>query len=208
MHLSNAFQIPQCRAEISKSHANYVGALVRLAMGAGLNHDSSGPGKSPVDCQVRRLLWHQICFLDVLTAEAQGPHTAIHDDQFDTPLPLNVKDDALGRPDYESFPTPIWTDATLSIIRYECSMLHRLVSKQRLAMDLGQTDLKTVQHLISAQKVRIERQYLQYLDEAIPIQRYAKLIGQLFTARFDALLLHRHSHFDVNTELPAGVRET
>lgn len=87
-------------------------------------------------------------------------------------------------------------------------MLHRLVSRERLAMDLGQTDLKTVQHLVSAQKVRIERQYLQYLDESVPIQRYAKLIGQLFTARFDALLLHRHSHFDVNTELPAGVRET
>ena len=177
-------------------------------MGADLNHDPSDPGKNPIDCQVRRLLWHEICFLDLLTAEVQGPHTAIHDDQYDTSLPLNINDDALGRPNYESAPAPIWTDATLSIIRSECSMIHRLVSRQRLLMDLGQTDLKTVQHLVSAQKTRIERQYFQYLDEAIPIQRYAKLIGQLFTARFDALLLHKNSHFDVNTELPAAVRET
>ena len=180
--------------------------LVRLAMSAGLNRDPSGPGMNAIDCQVRRLLWHQICFLDVLTAEAQGPQSAIRDDQFNTSLPLNIKDDALGRPN-ESISASFWTDATFSIIRYECCMVHRLILGQRTALDLGQTDLKTVQHLINVEKSRIERQYLQYLDDAVPIQRCAKLVGRLFTARFDGMLLRRHSQFDVNTELHGSERE-
>lgn len=204
-------QIPQCRAEISRSHTVYVGALIRLAMGAGLNRDASGPKMDPVDCQVRRLLWHQICFLDLLTAEGQGPQPVIRDDEFDTRLPRNINDDAFDRPDNKSVPASGWTDATFSVIRYECCMVHRLISRQRLATDNGQTDLrdlKTVQHLVSVQKLRIEHQYLQYLDEAIPIQRCAKLVGRLFTTRFDAILFHKYSQFDVNTELQIDLRET
>ncbi|CAD6586126.1 MAG: hypothetical protein ASARMPRED_002448 [Alectoria sarmentosa] len=205
------YLIPQCRTEISRSHTVYVGALIRLAMGAGLNRDASDPKMDPVDCQVRRLLWHQICFLDLLTAEGQGLQPVIRDDEFDTRLPRNINDDAFDRPDNKSVPASGWTDATFSIIRYECCMVHRLISRQRLATDNGQTDLrdlKTVQHLVSVQKLRIEHQYLQYLDEAIPIQRCAKLIGRLFTTRFDAILFHKYSQFDVNTELQTDLRET
>ena len=86
-------------------------------------------------------------------------------------------------------------------------MVHRLIIGQRTALDLGQTDLKTVQHLINVEKSRIERQYLQYLDDAVPIQRCAKLVGRLFTARFDGMILRRHSQFDINTELHGSERE-
>lgn len=206
-------KITLCRAEISRSHAVYVAALIRLGRGAGLNRDASGPEMDPIDCQVRRLLWHQISFLELLTAEAQGPHPAVYHADFSTPLPLNIQDETLGRRNNDSISTSgwtdalPWTDATLSIIRSECCMLQRLVIGQRLRNQNGQTDLNTVQHLINVQKTRIERQYLQNLDEAIPIQRCAKLIGQLFNARCDAILLHRHSRFDVNTGLHADVRE-
>ena len=160
----------------------------------------------PIDCQVRRLLWHQICFLDLLAAEAQGHQPVIRCDEFETPLPLDIKDDALDRPN-ESIPALGWTDATFSIIRYECYMVHRLIFEQGLAIENGQTNLKNVQHLVSVQRVRIERQYLQYLDEAIPIQRCAKIVGRLLTARFDAILLHRHSQADVKTELQSDIKE-
>ena len=199
-------QIPQCRAEISKSHTVYVGMLIRLAMNAGLNRDPSGPGMNPIDCQVRRLLWHQICFLDILIAEAQGPRSAIRDNQFNTSLPLNVRDDALGRPN-ASVSASFWTDATFSIIRYECCRVHRLILAQRSALSLGQTDFKALENLVNGEKTRIERQYLQYLDEAVPIQRCAKLVARLFIARFDAIHLRSHSQFDINAELQAGERE-
>ena len=200
-------KIPQCRAEISKSHTVYVGALIRLAMSAGLNRDPNGAGMNPIDCQVRRLLWHQICVLDVLIVEAQGPQLAIRDEHFDTALPLNIKDDALGQPNSKSVTASFWTDTTFSIILYECYMVHRFILEQRSAIDLGHTDLDFVQHRVSRHKKRIESEYLQYLDETILIQRCAKLVGQLLTAKFDAILLHRHSPFDMNTELQADVRE-
>lgn len=176
-------------------------------MTAGLNRDPSGAGLSPVDCQVRRLLWHQVCFLDVLTAEAQGHESAIRDDQHNTALPLNVNDDTLGWPNDDSVSRPFWTDATFSIIRYECYILHRLILGQRKAIEHRHTNLKTVQDLVDAQKTRIERQYLQYLDENIPIQRCAKLVGRVFLARFDEFMLRRHSQFNVNTELQGDVRD-
>ena len=201
-------QIPQCRAEISKSHTAYIGMLSRLARVAGLNRDASSPEMDPVDCQVRRLLWHQIHFLDSLVPEAQGSQPSIRSDEFDTALPLNLRDDSLNRPNHVPILTSEWTDATFSIIRYECCMVQRLIYEQRSAVDNGHTDLKSAEHLVSVQKSRIERQYLQYLNEAIPIQRCAKRVGQLLTAGFDAILLYGDSQFDVDSDLQTEIRET
>lgn len=202
------YLIPQYRAEISRSHTVYVGTLIRLAMSAGLNRDSSNPSMDPVEGQVRRLLWHQICFLDLLTTEAQGPQPVIRDGSFDTTLPLNINDDALDWPDNKSVPTSGWTDATFSIIQYECCIVIRLIYAQRLAIENGQTDLKTARKKVGEQEARIERKYLHHLDKAIPIQRCAKLVGRLFTARFDAMLLHQHWQMDVKSESQMNIRET
>ena len=160
-----------------------------------------------IDCQVRRLLWHQVCFLDLITTEAQGLQPAIHDNEFNTSLPLNIKDDALDLSSNQSFSPSGWTEATFSLIRYECGMVHRFIIGQSSAIKQGQTDLKTVQHLVSVQKMRIERQYLQYLDDTIPIQRCAKFVLQLFTARFDAIVLQENSRFDVKSESQTDIRE-
>ena len=176
-------------------------------MAARLNRDARASEMKPVDHQARRLLWHQICFLDLLTSDAQGSQPVIRDNEFDTPLPQNIKDDAFDWPNKESIPTLGWTDVTFSIIRYECCMVHRLILTQRLAMENGQTDYKTIQHLIYIQKIRMERQYFQYLDETVPIQRCAKQVGQLFIARLEAMLLQRHPQVDINLELQTDVRE-
>ena len=208
MLFSNRSQIPQCRAKILRSHTAFVRELIRLAKCAALDRDASGPEMDPVDCQVRRLLWHQVCFLDLITTEAQGIQPAIHDNEFNTSLPLNIKDDALDQLSDQSFSPSGWTEATFSLIRYECGMVHRFIIAQDSAIQQGQTDLKTVQHLVNVQKMRIERQYLQYLDDTIPIQRCAKFVLQLFTARFDAILLQENSRFDVKSELQTDIRET
>ena len=204
---SDLIQIPQCRGEISRSHITYVGALIRLAMTAGLNRDASSAGIGPVELQVRRLLWHQICFLDLLTAEAQGPHLIIHDDQFDTNLPLNVDDTALNWPGNESNSVMGWTDATFSLMRYECCMVIRLIHAQQRAIERGQTDLMTARALIEEQESRIERKYLRYFDENIPIQRCAKLVGRFFAARFDKMLLAQYWQPDVKNEFHTEIRE-
>ena len=175
-----------------------VGALVRLAECMGIHRlsHSSANSLTPLQRHVRSLLWYQICFLDFKTAEAQGPHPSIRSDDFDIPPPLNVDDDVFefGSPSWQQQPTSIngWTDATLSLIRYECNEIHRLIFRGRIEMDRKQITLHDLRARVEALKRQIQTKYMQYLDASVPIQRYAGLVATLLMARCDSMLLYRH----------------
>lgn len=183
-------QIPQCRTGVSRSSSIIIGLLVRLAKCAGLQCDTGGSSISPEESQVRRLLWHQICFLDLHKAERQGSLPQIRDDDYNTLLPFNVDDITCGynMPSQNS----VWTDTTLSLIRYECNMVHRPIFRDQIARDYKARDLKTVQLLVDRRKDEIEENYLSHLDEKVPVQRCAKLVGKLLTTRFDEMSLQGH----------------
>ncbi|KAL2036736.1 hypothetical protein N7G274_010531 [Stereocaulon virgatum] len=186
------YMIPQCRAEISRSHTVLIGALIRLAECADLHRETKGAAISSVERQVRRSLWHQICFLDVRTAEAQGHQPIIRDGEFNTPLPSNVDDTALAAlNDLPSF-SERWTDATFTLIRYECNLVYRSIFKKRVQIDNQKIDLKSVRRWVDKRKAYIEEKYLNHLDESIPLQHCAKVVGRLLTAKFNAMLLRRH----------------
>ncbi|KAF2463739.1 fungal-specific transcription factor domain-containing protein [Lindgomyces ingoldianus] len=192
------YLIPLCRAQISRATSVVVGALVRLAQCIGIHRISHNSANSltPFQRHVRSLLWYQICFLDFKTAEAQGPHPSIRSDDFDIPLPLNVDDDVfeLGTTQWQPHPTPIqgWTDVTLSLIRYECNELHRLIFRGRIEMDRKAITLHDLRARVEAQKRQIHAKYLHFLDAHVPIQRYAGLVATLLMARCDSMLLYRH----------------
>jgi hypothetical protein len=175
-----------------------VGALVRLAQCIGIHRlsYSSANSLTPLQRHVRSLLWYQICFLDFKTAEAQGPHPSIRSDDFDIVLPLNVDDDVFefGSPQWQQYPTSSngWTDVTLSLIRYECNEIHRLIFRGRIEMDRKHVTLHDLRARVEARKRQIQSKYLQYLDATIPIQRYAGLVATLLMARCDSMLLYRH----------------
>jgi hypothetical protein len=175
-----------------------VGALVRLAQCIGIHRLShtSANSLTPLQRHVRSLLWYQICFLDFKTAEAQGPHPSIRSDDFDIALPLNVDDEVFefGSPKWQHHPTSVqgWTDVTLSLIRYECNELHRLIFRGRIEMDRKTITLHDLRARVEAQKRQIHTKYLQYLDARVPIQRYAGLVATLLMARCDSMLLYRH----------------
>lgn len=175
-----------------------VGALVRLAQCIGIHRlsYSSANSLTPLQRHVRSLLWYQICFLDFKTAEAQGPHPSIRSDDFDIALPLNVDDDVFefGSPLWEQNPTSSngWTDVTLSLIRYECNEIHRLIFRGRIEMDRKRITLHDLRARVEARKRQIQAKYLQYLDASVPIQRYAGLVATLLMSRCDSMLLYRH----------------
>jgi hypothetical protein len=175
-----------------------VGALVRLAQCIGIHRlsYSSANSLTPLQRHVRSLLWYQICFLDFKTAEAQGPHPSIRSDDFDIVLPLNVDDDVFefGSPQWKQYPTSSngWTDVTLSLIRYECNEIHRLIFRGRIEMDRKHITLHDLRARVEARKRQIQSKYLQYLDASVPIQRYAGLVATLLMARCDSMLLYRH----------------
>ena len=174
---------------MSESHIALVSALIQLAKGAHLHLQPQEPSISPVDRQIRRLLWHQICFLDLRTAEILGSQPIIRDNALDTPLPLNVDDEALGTSHEQSPLTSRWTDATLTLLRYECYLMHRLILHKTKEIENNMTNLDSVRRLVDRQKTAIEERYLNHLDETIPIQHYAKVVGRLLTSVFNAMLL-------------------
>ncbi|KAF2637806.1 hypothetical protein P280DRAFT_471972 [Massarina eburnea CBS 473.64] len=192
------YLIPLCRAQISRATSVVVGALVRLAQCIGIHRlsHSSAHTLTPLQRHVRSLLWYQICFLDFKTAEAQGPHPSIRSDDFDIPLPLNVDDNVFefGTPEWQHDPTSIngFTDVTLSLIRYECNEIHRLIFRGRIEMDRKTITLHDLRARVEAEKRHVENTYLRYLDKTSPIQRYAGLVATLLMSRCDSMLLYRH----------------
>ncbi|KAF2199291.1 hypothetical protein GQ43DRAFT_433517 [Delitschia confertaspora ATCC 74209] len=208
------YLIPLCRAQISRATSVVVGALVRLAQCIGIHrvtHNSSHT-LTPLQRHVRSLLWYQICFLDFKTAEAQGPHPSIRSDDFDIPLPLNVDDDVFefGTPKWQHHPisTQGFTDVTLSLIRYECNEMHRLIFRGRIEMDRKSITLHDLRARVEARKRQIHAKYLRFLDAQVPIQRYAGLVATLLMARCDSMLLYRHLPQTPSTLQPRSESES
>jgi hypothetical protein len=139
--------MPQCRSEVSQSHPIFLGALVRQAQLIRLHHDPGRQCFRTVESQMRRHLWHQLSFLDLRTAEAAGPVAALCSDSFDVKLPYNIDDDCIWAFDSVTSPTlqeQKWTASTLSLIRYECYEVYRLIFHEREKIKNGLSTLSSV----------------------------------------------------------------
>ncbi|KAI9722031.1 MAG: hypothetical protein M1812_001991 [Candelaria pacifica] len=190
MQAAVIYLVPICRGEVSRSSSIFVGALVRNAQITGFDREATQMNLSA--SQSRRLLWCQLCFLDLRTAEAQGPRPAIQATGLDLILPWNADDWELNA----RCPSPAskmgWTDSTFSLIRYECYEMHRQILHYQDEIGAGRASLSYVAQSVDEGKRRIEDIYLKHIDERVPVQRCAKLVGKLLLARFDLILFHEH----------------
>jgi len=91
----------------------------------GLHRDGTHYDLSPVEIHERRMVWHQLCFLDLRTCEATGPRPQIHQDDFDTKFPLNVDDADLEDPNPPTENADRWTDMTFSLMRFDVNEMLR-----------------------------------------------------------------------------------
>ncbi|KAI1828115.1 hypothetical protein F4861DRAFT_243943 [Xylaria intraflava] len=186
------YMIPVCRAEVSRAHSVLVGAAVRMAECMGLHRDGEAYGLTPLETHVRRLVWHQLCFLDIRTCEAQGPKPIIRRDDYDTKLPVNCNEDELmataGAPPPES--SDRWTTSTLSLIRFEVNEMMRTVWVDRRRLETQRTTLTAVLTKIENFRRRMSEKYDHLLDASLPLQRYAKCVMYLLTYRLHIMVLH------------------
>lgn len=113
------YLIPLIRAEVSRAHSALVGTAIRLAECMGLHRDGTHYKMTPIEVHVRRMIWHQLCFLDMRTCEATGPRPQIRKDDYDTQFPLNVDDTDLLESTSPKEDKAYWTDMTLFRIRAE-----------------------------------------------------------------------------------------
>lgn len=205
------YMLPLCRDEVSRAHSVLVGAAVRMAECMGLHRDGQTYGLDPLETQVRRLIWHQLCFLDIRTCEAQGPKPGIRRDDYDTTLPLNVEEDELTNMTWCSVPPSAassapekWTSNLLSIIRFEINEMMRIIWSDRRKTEMApgrKTNLAAMLVKIESFSKRMLKKYEHLLDDQIPIQYYTKLVMNLLMHRLLAMVLHPY-HTNTSNPMP------
>lgn len=170
----------------------------------GLHRDGENYGISQLETHVRRLIWHQLCFLDIRTCEAQGPRPTIRRDDFDTKMPLNVDDidlDATGKAPQNA---DRWTDATFSIIRFEVNEMYRVIWVDRPRIQMRKISLTAVLSKIETFRQNMTK-YDKFMDDRVPIQRCAKLVKSIMIDRMHVMLLHRY-HTSTHHRMPDRLR--
>ena len=186
------YLIPFVRAEVSRAHSALVGTAIRLAECMGLHRDGTLYGLGAVETQVRRLIWHQLSFLDMRTCEATGPRPQIRKEDYDTKLPWNVDDVDLLGPHPVTQDQPGWTDTTFARMRAECMEMRRTVWFDVLAVDRKKKTLTAL--LVKVQKFRaaVEARLLPRLDPAVPFHRLTRLVFEIHCATYHLQCLHRY----------------
>lgn len=200
------YLIPMCRAEISRAHSVLVGTAIRLGECMGLHRDPGDVyGLPPVECHVRRLIWAQLCFLDVRTCESQGPRPNIKREDYDTRFPLNINDaDLLDLDPRET--DGRWTDMSFSRMRFECNEMHRVVWQDRIRLEKKQISLTHVLGKIESFRAAMMCKYNPIMDDKIPLQHAARLLLDLQLLRMHIMVLHRY-HNSVTVRIPDRLRQ-
>ncbi|KAL9025620.1 MAG: hypothetical protein Q9196_005588 [Gyalolechia fulgens] len=200
------YMIPLCRGEISRSHSALVGTALRIAECMGLHRDGTEYGFGPIETLVRRLIWYQICFLDIRTCEAQGPRPHIRADEFDTQFPLNVDDEELESLNPPTVSASRWTDMTLSLIRMEGNEMFRLIWVDRPLLEKKKISLTAMLGKIENFRKTMQDRYLCLIDDNIPVQHLGRQVCEIMYLRMHIMILHRY-HNSVAFQIPDRLRQ-
>ena len=195
-----------CRNIISRTLATLVASAIDLARGMGLNRDGTCYGYDAVVTQVHRMIWHQLCFLDIRVCEAQSPRARIRKDDFNTQFPLNVDDSELGKSDLPKESSERWTSMTLSTARMECNEKIREIyaarQRARQGDDSDSAYIKKMLEMISEFRQYMEKKYYPMLNDGIAIQHYTRLVLDLNCRRMHAMVLHEYHMSTSRKRLP------
>lgn len=187
-------------------HSVLVGSAIRLAECIGLHRDGEVYGMNPLETHVRRLIWHQLCFLDIRTCEAQGPRPGVRKDDFDTLFPLNLDDaDVHTAPD-QQVERHRWTDTTLVRMRFEINEFMRFLWTERALLQRRESTLTFVLTRMEAFRREINEKYDRLFDDRIPIQKHARLLKSLLLSRLHVMVLAPY-HTAPATVMPPKLRQ-
>ncbi|CAO2656321.1 Nn.00g051240.m01.CDS01 [Neocucurbitaria sp. VM-36] len=212
------YLIPLCRNEVSRAHSALTGTLIRLAECMGLHRDPTTYSTSPIEIHIRRLVWYQICFLDLRTAEATGPRPQIRPDDYDTRFPLNIDDDDLDRAENGESGVDVrkdrkyFTDMTITRMRFECYEMHRFLWNERPKLELKGADSErkvTITSLllrVQSFKAAMEKTYVPMLSKNTPLHALASEIYGIISDRLYILLLQKYLSSD-RSKMPDRLRQ-
>jgi hypothetical protein len=201
-------KIPLCRASVSRAHSALTGTCIRLAECMGLHRDPSHWSSSPVEIQIRRLIWYQICFLDMRTCEATGPRPQIRREEYDTKFPLNVDDVDLELPPGQcpEEDRAYCTDMTITRMRMECCEMHRLVWIERPKIEKKTITLTSLLSRIQGFKAAMEKTYLPMLNKSVPLHVVAMEMYGILSDRMYIMVLQKYASSD-RVRMPERLRK-
>ena len=198
-----------CRSIITRTLATLVASAIDLARGMGLNRDGTYYGYDAVVTQVHRMIWHQLCFLDIRVCEAQSPRARIRKDEFDTQFPLNIEDSELETAVLHSESMDRWTSMILTNARMECNEKIReiLAARQRTRQggDPDSAYIKKMLEMIYEFQLYMENRYYPIIDDKIPIQHYTRLVIRLHCRRMHGIVLHEYHMSTPRGRLPGEI---
>lgn len=197
------YLVPLCRDEISRAHSALVGAAIRLAQCMGLHRDGLPFGFSAVDTHVRRLVWYQLCYLDMRTAEATGPLPQIRKEEYDTKLPLNVNDDDLLTSQPPVVDSETWTEMTPTRVKIECYHMIRQLWDDMQQMDSKKTTLTATLGKIQTWRATVGAKFMALMHGTDALHILAQQMYRLLSNRFFIIILQRYS---MGTVLPMPQR--
>ena len=165
--------------DMSRRTWTMAGLAVRIARAMGLHIES--PGRTPFETEMRRRLWNQICFLDVLVAIDRGTEVMISAGTFDTPLPSNINDAEFDESSSVIKPHESGlTDMSFALLAYEATNVIQRLNTPEISSssDTSQQRLELAQRFGR----QVKEKYLQYCDMSIPFHRFISAVGKSMSA--------------------------
>lgn len=165
-----------------------LGLAIRIALSQGLHREPSlfPSNMDGVQVEIRRRLWHHICYLDFRSAESKGQDPTIKDEDYTTLLPRNVNDEDLeGSTETIS---PGFTDMSGQLIRLRGVHCYRRILRSTSNLERHikssspesinpvteyQSLFNQVRDMVEEMATLFQTQYLQYCDLQIPSHRFA-----------------------------------
>ena len=175
----------------------------------GLHRDGSIYGLSPIETHVRRLVWFQLCFLDMRTCESSGPRPQIRtrdEGGFDTKFPLNIDEEELLLPNPPKEDAKRWTDVTIFLIRMRANEVQRLIWQERPKVEQQKTTITAVLGKLQRARLELDAKFMPLIDESIPVQSLGKHVYHIVTDRWHISFLHRY-HNSVAHRMPDRLRQ-
>ncbi|PYI15694.1 hypothetical protein BO99DRAFT_341921 [Aspergillus violaceofuscus CBS 115571] len=185
----------RCRRNHSGGRSGWAlnGLLIRSAQSIGLHRDPEHFKLTPLECELRRRLWWQICGSDNRVAEDHGLSTGWVENSCDTKLPLNADDkDICAETDVAPVPREGWTEMTFFLLTAELNEALQQASRMSLGILNSQSPTDSLEQLLEHVRQRIEGKYLKYCDPNIPLQKAAILLGQVLLGKLGVFIRQQY----------------
>lgn len=138
------------------------GLVIRMAHAIGLQRDGSHFAHlTPFEAEMRRKVWWAVCMLDTRASEDQGTDYTITVGTYDTELPRNINDAAIG-PETAELPQECegLTDMSVALATHEMCSKARLMSGPEAIPTAA--SLEAQDRALTIFAANLERLYLRY----------------------------------------------